>query len=58
LRAAIASKKAELDRVRGRTPGAFGNLEHAHDLELTYRSNAIEGNALNAAETPIRAGLS
>ena len=53
LRAAIAGKKAELDRVRGRTPGALTNLEHAHDLELTYTSNAIEGNTLSAAETTL-----
>jgi Fic family protein len=55
LRAAIAEKKAELDRLRrGRAaPGAFVNLEHAHDLELTYTSNAIEGNTLSAAETAL-----
>ena len=53
LRSAIASKKAELDRLRGRTPGALANLEHAHDLELTYTSNAIEGNTLTAAETTL-----
>ncbi len=53
VRAAITSKKAELDRLRGRAPGALGNLEHAHDLELTYTSNAIEGNTLNAAETTL-----
>jgi Fic family protein len=29
----------------------LGNLEHIHDLELTYTSNAIERNTLNAAET-------
>ena len=51
LRAAIAAKKAELDRLRGRAPGALANLEHAHDLELTWTSNAIEGNTLSAAET-------
>lgn len=54
LRAAIAAKKAELDRLRDRTgPGALANLEHAHDLELTYTSNAIEGNTLTAAETTL-----
>ncbi len=51
LRASIAAKKAELDRLRGQLPGALANLEHAHDLELTYTSNAIEGNTLSAAET-------
>jgi Fic family protein len=53
LRDAIASKKAELDRLRGRAPGLLANLEHAHDLELTYTSNAIEGNTLSAAETTL-----
>jgi Fic family protein len=52
-RASITLKKAELDRLRGRAPGALGNLEHAHDLELTYTSNAIEGNTLSAAETAL-----
>lgn len=51
LRAAVAAKKAELDRSRRRMPDAFGNLEHTADLELTYTSNAIEGNTLSAAET-------
>lgn len=53
LRAAVAEKKAELDRLRGQAPDALGNLEHAHDLELTYTSNAIEGNTLSAAETTL-----
>src|SRR5580700_4923678 len=53
LRASIARKKVELDRLRGRAPGALGNLEHAHDLELTYTSNAIEGSTLSAAETTL-----
>jgi Fic family protein len=49
----VAVKKAELDRLRRRAPGATGNLEHAHDIELTYSSNAIEGNTLTAAETTL-----
>ena len=53
LRERIAAKKAELDRLRARAPGALANLEHAHDLELTYTSNAIEGNTLSAAETTL-----
>lgn len=52
-RAAVARKKAELDRLRGRSPASLANLEHAHDLELTYTSNAIEGNTLSAAETSL-----
>lgn len=51
LRTAIAERKAELDRLRGLVPGALANLEHAHDIELTYTSNAIEGNTLSAADT-------
>lgn len=53
LAAAIAAKKDELDGLRVRAPGGLGNLEHAHDLELTYTSNAIEGNTLTAIETTL-----
>jgi Fic family protein len=49
----IAAKKAELDRLRPLSAGRLGNLEHVHDLELTYTSNAIEGNTLSAAETTL-----
>jgi Fic family protein len=47
----IAAKNAELDRLRAHAPKGLSNLEHAHDLELTYTSNAIEGNTLTASET-------
>jgi Fic family protein len=50
---AVAAKKAELDRLRPRAPGGLTNLEHSHDLELTYTSNAIEGNTLTAIETTL-----
>ncbi len=53
LREEIAIKKAELDRMRLLRPHGLSNLEHSHDLELTYTSNAIEGNTLTAAETTI-----
>jgi Fic family protein len=53
LVAAIRAKKAELDRLRLRVPEGMSNLDHASDLELTYTSNAIEGNTLSAAETTI-----
>src|SRR5271169_593851 len=49
----IAAKKAKLDRLRPAVGAGLGNLEHIHDLELTYTSNAIEGNALSAAETTL-----
>ncbi len=51
LRRQIAINRTELDRLRARSPHALGNLEHVHDLELTYTSNAIEGNTLSAADT-------
>jgi Fic family protein len=47
----IERNKAELDRLRPLSPGALTNLEHACDLELTYTSNAIEGNSLTQIET-------
>jgi Fic family protein len=53
LRAAIAAKRVEFEELRSRAPGALANLEHAHDLELTYTSNAIEGNTLSAVETTL-----
>ncbi len=49
----IAAKKAELDGLRTRTPGGLTNFEHTQDLELTYTSNAIEGNTLSAVETTL-----
>jgi Fic family protein len=51
LLASIAAKKAELDRLRIRAPGGTTNLDHSQDIELTYTSNAIEGNTLTAVET-------
>lgn len=47
----IEAKKAELDRLRRRAPIGLVDFEHTHDLELTYTSNAIEGNTLSAVET-------
>lgn len=47
----IAEKKVELDRLRSRAPSGLSNFEHNHDIELTYTSNAIEGNTLTAVET-------
>ncbi len=48
---AVEEKKARLEALRPLSPGAFYNLQHAHDLELTYTSNAIEGNSLTQIET-------
>ncbi len=53
LHVRIAAKNAELDRLRPLAPQGLGNQEHAHDLELTFTSNAIEGNTLTAAETTL-----
>jgi Fic family protein len=47
----IAAKKAELDRLRPLAPHGLDNLNRSYDIELTYTSNAIEGNTLTAAET-------
>ena len=49
----IEEQKAELDRLRTAAPGGLTNFEHAQDLELTYTSNAIEGNTLTAIETTL-----
>jgi Fic family protein len=51
LIASVDDKKAYLDRLRPLSPGALRHLSDAHDLELTYTSNAIEGNALTQLET-------
>ena len=47
----ITAKKAELDRLRPQAPHGLDNRNRSQDIELTYRSNAIEGNTLTAAET-------
>jgi Fic family protein len=36
-----------------RAPGGLSNFEHMQDLELTYTSNAIQGNTLTAVETTL-----
>jgi Fic family protein len=49
----VEQKKAQLDRLRPLSPRALAGLEHAYDLELTYTSNAIEGNTLTQIETAL-----
>ncbi len=49
----VAEKKARLDRLRPLHPNALHALQYVHDLELTYSSNAIEGNTLTALETTL-----
>lgn len=50
---AIADKKSRLDGLRPFSPEALGRLEHYYDVEITYTSNAIEGNTLSAVETTL-----
>jgi Fic family protein len=50
---AIADKKNRLDRLRPLSPEALRNLEHYYDVEITYTSNAIEGNTLSPVETTL-----
>jgi len=50
---AIADKKNRLDRLRPLSPEALCNLEHYYDVEITYTSNAIEGNVLSPVETTL-----
>jgi Fic family protein len=47
----VEQKKAELDRLRPLSPGALTQLQKYYDVELTYTSNAIEGNTLTRRET-------
>ncbi len=49
----IADKKNRLDRLRPLSSEALGKLEHYYDLEITYTSNAIEGNTLSPVETTL-----
>ena len=53
LLASIAANKEQLDQLRPISPKAIANLEHYYDIELTYTSNAIEGNTLSAVETTL-----
>jgi Fic family protein len=47
----IETRKAELDRLRPLTLPALSGLQKFYDVELTYSSNAIEGNSLTLRET-------
>lgn len=49
----LAPKKAELDTLRPITRESAAALEQWYDVELTYTSNAIEGNTLTRSETAI-----
>jgi Fic family protein len=47
----IALKKSRLDRLRAVSGAALKDLQKFYDVELTYTSNAIEGNTLTLRET-------
>lgn len=49
----IKAKKAKLDALRPLSPQALAHLEAWYDVELTYTSNAIEGNTLTRQETAL-----
>jgi Fic family protein len=49
--AAIQEKKTQLDQLRPLSVDALAQLQKYYDVELTYTSNAIEGNTLTHRET-------
>jgi hypothetical protein len=49
----ILAKKDALDRLRPLTERSLAALAAWYDVELTYTSNAIEGNTLTRSETAI-----
>jgi Fic family protein len=51
LRASIVTRKAALDALRPLRQAALDQLRAAWDVELTFASNAIEGNTLTLRET-------
>jgi len=51
LIASVEDKKAELDHLRPLSSAALRQLQKHYDVELTYTSNAIEGNTLTLRET-------
>lgn len=51
LIARIEEKKAQLDRLRPLSAAALAQLQKHYDVDLTYTSNAIEGNTLTLRET-------
>jgi Fic family protein len=50
---AIAEKQARLAALRPLSSEALAKLEHYYDIELTYTSNALEGNTLGPVETTL-----
>lgn len=48
---AVEKHKAELDAMRPLDPALLATIERPYEIELTYTSNAIEGNTLTLRET-------
>ncbi|HEV7255114.1 MAG TPA: Fic family protein [Mesorhizobium sp.] len=54
LAAQVLAKKRQLDALRKIVPpGGLESLEHSQRIDITYSSNAIEGNTLTAGETAL-----
>lgn len=53
LLTAIAAKRKRLDELRPLSGKALAELDRYYDIELTYTSNAIEGNTLSPVETTL-----
>lgn len=51
LLTSIATKKMQLDALRPISRAALLALQKSYDVDLTYTSNAIEGNTLTLRET-------
>jgi Fic family protein len=49
----LREKKQRLDRLRPLSPQSLDALAAWYEVELTYSSNAIEGNTLTRIETAI-----
>src|SRR6266568_7059048 len=49
----LRARKQRLDRLRPLSPKSLEALAAWYDVELTYSSNAIEGNTLTRSETAI-----
>lgn len=49
----IAARRRKLDALRPLAPRSIAALDAWYDVELTFSSNAIEGNSLTRAETAV-----
>lgn len=50
----VRSKKQRLIAIKRKMrPGGLDNLDHAQRIDITYTSNALEGNTLTAGETAL-----